>query len=118
MKTQGTGWAAEVAQRLIGRDGFAITIQNGLGNFEALRASIGERRAAVGVIYVGARLDDGGELHATGAGRAELGYPVGAPSRPKLEALGRDVARVLVLVVSDVRVMGVRMRVGSARRGR
>ena len=87
VKTQGTGWAAEVAQRLIARDGFAMTIQNGLGNVEALRAAIGERRAAVGVIYVGARLDDGGELHATGAGRAELGYPMGAPARPKLEAL-------------------------------
>src|SRR5207248_1979999 len=80
-------WAAEVAQGLITRDGLAITIQNGLGNFESLRDAIGERRAAVGVIYVGARLDDRGELHATGGGRAELGYPMGAPSRPKVEAL-------------------------------
>ena len=87
VKTQGTSWAAELAQRIVARDGVAITIQNGLGNYEAIRAAIGEQRAAVGVIYVGARLDDRGELHATGAGRAELGYPMGAPSRPKIEVL-------------------------------
>jgi len=86
VKAQGTPWAVDVAQRIVARDGVAITIQNGLGNFEALAAGVGERRAAVGVIYVGARLDDG-ELRATGPGRAELGYPLGEPSRPKIDAL-------------------------------
>ncbi len=87
VKTPGTAWAVEVAQHVVVRDGVAITIQNGLGNYEALAAAIGERRAAVGVIYVGARLDESGALQATGAGRAELGYPMGTPSRPKLDAL-------------------------------
>ena len=86
MKTPGTAWAVEVAQRIVAREGVAITIQNGLGNYEALAAGVGERRAAVGVIYVGARMD-GGALQATGPGRAELGYPPGIPSRPKLDAL-------------------------------
>ena len=87
VKTPGTAWAAEVAQHVVARDGVAITIQNGLGNYETLAAAIGERRAAVGVIYVGARLDETGALHATGPGRAELGYPMGTPSRPRLDAL-------------------------------
>src|SRR5206468_11228193 len=81
VKTHGTPWAADIARRIVAPDGVAITIQNGLGNFEALSAAVGDR-AAVGVIYVGARLDDDGALHATGAGRAELGYPAAAASRP------------------------------------
>jgi 2-dehydropantoate 2-reductase len=103
VKTPGTAWAVEVAQQLVTRDGVAITIQNGLGNFEALAAAIGERRAAVGVIYVGARLDETGALHATGAGRAELGYPLGAPSRPRLDALAEllRAGGMTVTVVED-----------------
>ena len=79
VKTHGTAWAAGVAKRLLARDGVAITIQNGLGNFEALHDAVGER-AAVGVIYVGARMDDAGALQATGPGRAELGHPRDASS--------------------------------------
>jgi len=54
VKTPGTAWAAEVAQQIMEREGVAITIQNGLGNYEVLAAAVGSRRAAVGVIYVGA----------------------------------------------------------------
>jgi 2-dehydropantoate 2-reductase len=85
VKTHGTEWAAGIAKRVVARDGVAITIQNGLGNFEALRDAVGER-AAVGVIYVGARLV-GDALQATGPGRAELGYPGDAAARPKVDAL-------------------------------
>jgi len=89
VKTPGTPWAVEVAQHVVAREGTAITIQNGLGNYEALVAAIGERRAAVGVIYVGARLDENGALQATGAGRAELGYPLGTAARPKIDELAK-----------------------------
>jgi 2-dehydropantoate 2-reductase len=87
VKAQGTAWAAQAAQRVLAMDGVAITIQNGLGNYETLRDAVGEARAAVGVIYVGARLDDSGVLHATGAGRAELGLPSGTAPRKNLEQL-------------------------------
>ncbi len=87
VKTHGTAWAADVAKRVLSADGVAITIQNGLGNFEVLRDAVGEERAAVGVIYVGARLDEHGALHATGAGRAELGRPRGGAPRRALDAL-------------------------------
>lgn len=81
VKTHGTAWAADVAKRVLAPDGMAITIQNGLGNYEALAAAVGEERAAVGVIYVGARLDERGTLQATGPGRVELGRPRGAGPR-------------------------------------
>lgn len=87
VKTHGTAWAAEMARRVVAQGGVAITIQNGLGNYEVLRDAVGADRAAVGVIYVGARLDEHGALHATGPGRAELGRPRGARPRATLDAL-------------------------------
>ncbi|MEK7863287.1 MAG: 2-dehydropantoate 2-reductase N-terminal domain-containing protein, partial [Chloroflexota bacterium] len=87
VKTHGTAWAADVAHRVLAPDGVAITIQNGLGNYETLRDAVGADRAAVGVIYVGARLDEGRALHATGPGRAELGRPRGDAPRRALDAL-------------------------------
>lgn len=87
VKTHGTEWAAGIAARVLAPGGVAVTIQNGLGNYEVLRASVGDDRAAVGVIYVGARLDELRRLHATGPGRAELGRPRGTDPRRALDAL-------------------------------
>jgi 2-dehydropantoate 2-reductase len=87
-KTPGTAWAAEIAAKLLASDGVALTIQNGLGNYETLVAHVGADRAAVGVIYVGAQMMSG-ELRATGPGKVELGRPTGAGSRPKLEELAK-----------------------------
>lgn len=102
VKTPGTAWAAEVAQHIVGRDGVLLTIQNGLGNYETLTAAIGEGRVAVGVIYVGARLDAGG-LWATGPGKVELGRPSRAGPRRALEALAARLAEggMTVSVVDD-----------------
>jgi 2-dehydropantoate 2-reductase len=99
VKTHGTAWAAEIAQRVLAKDGVAITIQNGLGNYEVLRDTIGDQRAAVGVIYVGARLDETGALHATGPGRAELGRPRAAAPRAQLKRLA-DLMRAGAMEVS------------------
>ena len=87
-KTPGTAWAAEIAAKILAPDGVALTIQNGLGNYEKLVEQVGHPRAAVGVIYVGAQLVNG-ELRATGAGKVELGRPVATRSRVKLDELGR-----------------------------
>jgi 2-dehydropantoate 2-reductase len=87
VKTHGTAWAADVAKRVLAPDGVAITIQNGLGNYEAVAAAVGEERAAVGVIYVGARLDERGTLQATGPGRVELGRPRGSGPRRAFDQL-------------------------------
>ncbi len=87
-KTPGTVWAAEIAAKILALDGVALTIQNGLGNYEALVEHVGHPRAAVGVIYVGAQLVNG-ELHATGPGKVELGRPAASKSRARLDELGR-----------------------------
>lgn len=103
VKTHGTAWAADVARRVLAPDGVAVTIQNGLGNYEALRDAVGADRAAVGVIYVGARLDDTRALHATGPGRVELGRPRATASRRALDALARALGDggMTVRVVDD-----------------
>jgi 2-dehydropantoate 2-reductase len=102
VKTPGTPWAAEVAQRTVARDGVVLTIQNGLGNYETLAAAVGEARVAVGVIYVGARLENG-KLWATGPGKVELGRPSGAGPRRALETLAAQLAEggMTVSVVDD-----------------
>jgi 2-dehydropantoate 2-reductase len=101
VKTHGTPWAADVAGRIVAPDGMAITIQNGLGNYEALVATVGLDRAAVGVIYVGARLDERGELQATGPGRVELGRPRGSGPRRAFEALASALVRGGMTVVAN-----------------
>ena len=85
-KTPGTSWAADIAAKLLMPNGVALTIQNGLGNFETLVAAVGRERASVGVIYVGAQLVDGA-LRATGPGKVELGRPAGQGPRASLDAL-------------------------------
>jgi 2-dehydropantoate 2-reductase len=87
-KTPGTAWAAEVAAKILAREGVALTIQNGLGNYETLVEHVGRERAAVGVIYVGAQLVNG-DLRATGPGKVELGRPLAARPRAKLDDLAR-----------------------------
>ena len=87
-KAPGTEWAAEIAAKLLTPDGLALTIQNGLGNYEKLVEHVGHERAAVGVIYVGAQMVEG-ELRATGPGKVELARPPGAEPRAKLEQLAQ-----------------------------
>ena len=88
-KTPGTAWAAGTAARLLAPDGVALTIQNGLGNYEILAEHVGRERAAVGVIYVGAQLVNG-ELGVTGPGKVEMGRPPAVAQRAKLDGLARS----------------------------
>jgi 2-dehydropantoate 2-reductase len=87
-KTPGTAWAAQIAAKILAADGVALTIQNGLGNYETLLEYVGEERTTVGVIYVGAQLVNG-ELRATGPGKVELGRPRAAAPRAKLDELAQ-----------------------------
>ncbi len=103
-KTPGTAWAAGTASRILAPDGVALTVQNGLGNRETLAARLGDARVALGVIYVGARLDPDGSLFTTGPARIEIGRPsAAAASRVEaLAALLRD-GGIRVAFVDDAR---------------
>src|SRR2546425_13155167 len=85
-KPPGTAWAAEQAARILAPDGVALTIQNGLGNYETLAAALGAERVAVGVIYVGAGWRKGGTHYVTGPGRIEAGRPSHRAAAARLQA--------------------------------
>jgi 2-dehydropantoate 2-reductase len=86
VKTYGTPWAADVAARVVSSGGVVATVQNGLGNLEALAKKIPDDRISLGAIYVGAEMI-AERLEATGAGRIELGRPRHAEAGAHLDAL-------------------------------
>lgn len=104
-KTFGTAWAADIAARVLAPGGVAVTIQNGLGNYETLAERVGAGRVSLGAIYVGARLLPDGSLFATGAGRVELGRPRDPEARGRLERLAEHLTGggMQVSVVDDAR---------------
>lgn len=62
VKSYQTPRAAEWARDLLAPDGLAVTLQNGLDNYETLVEEVGQDHAAVGVTYNGATLLAPGEV--------------------------------------------------------
>jgi 2-dehydropantoate 2-reductase len=73
VKSWQTARAAEQLQACLAPDGVALTLQNGLGNQEALEAVLGAPRVAVGVITTGATLQGPGVVRWGGDGIITLG---------------------------------------------
>ncbi len=65
--------AARNARRLLKPDGFALTLQNGIGNVEALVAELGEARVAGGVTMNSGANPEPGRVLYTNAGVTSLG---------------------------------------------
>jgi 2-dehydropantoate 2-reductase len=89
--------AAQLAECL-SEDGVALTLQNGLGNKEALEAALGAERVALGVTTTGATLLSSGRVRPGGEGVISIG------EHPRLEPL-LDVLKTAgfnVEVLSDV----------------
>ncbi|MEE8601511.1 ketopantoate reductase family protein [Euzebya tangerina] len=96
-KSWATGDAARSVEHALAADGWAVTIQNGLGNDRRLGEVFGPERAVPGTTTVGAVTHGPGEVSAsagTAAGESltELGAPAGADQVP--EGV-RDVARLM-----------------------
>ncbi len=72
-------------------DGLAITLQNGLGNFEQLAAAVGPERAVLGVTTQGATMLAPGRVREGGHGLTTLG--VRPETRARLEVLAGLLAR-------------------------
>lgn len=71
-KASGTLQAAQGAARILKNDGIAVTLQNGLGNFDVLTRHVGERRAALGVTMQGASVPEPGVVRHGGNGPTYL----------------------------------------------
>lgn len=64
---------ARLATDLLSGDGIALTVQNGLGNYELIKQILGARRAMGGSITHGAWRDHDGAVHWEGFGEVTIG---------------------------------------------
>ena len=96
-----TAAAAAVAVRILPADGFALTLQNGIGNVEALAAALGAGRVLAGSTYnSAAKLRPGRVLHSN-IGETVIGELDGRAS-PRVAALAELFRRAgLPVAVSD-----------------
>jgi 2-dehydropantoate 2-reductase len=69
----GTRHAAAVAGRILSDSGYALTLQNGIGNVETLSAALGAERVLAGLSYHSAALSAPGHVTHTHAGPTYLG---------------------------------------------
>ncbi len=72
VKAWQTSRAAAQLKTALAPDGIALTLQNGLGNYEALTESLGAQRVALGTIILGATLVAAGVVRAGGEGLISL----------------------------------------------
>lgn len=99
VKAWQTERAAEQLTRCLAADGLAVTLQNGLGNYEILARTLGRRRAALGVTTTGATLLGPGLVRPGGEGTISLEI---RPSMDALEGLLRQ-AGFKIKMVKDAR---------------
>lgn len=84
VKSGQTDWAAVQAAALLAADGLAVTLQNGLGNHEALAAVLGEGRAGQAITALGATLLGPDRVRQAGTGLTVVAAP---PQRERAIAL-------------------------------
>jgi 2-dehydropantoate 2-reductase len=95
VKAWQTERAAKQLAECLDVEGIALTLQNGLGNREALAAQLGEERVAFGVTTTGANLLGPGKVQAGGEGVISLGaHPRLAPLSAALKDAGFQVQEV------------------------
>ncbi len=104
--TNNTEAAAETAKRALAPDGVAITLQNGIGNVEALIAALGEAQVLGGVSYHSGSMAGPGQPRHTHAGKTYLGELDGRTSQ-RAQAIAALLERAgLAPEISD-NVMGI-----------
>lgn len=74
VKSWQTRRAARQMADCLAPDGVALTLQNGLGNYESLAEALGAERVALGVTTTGATLLSSGRVRPGGEGLVSLGH--------------------------------------------
>ncbi len=80
VKAYSTAQAAANALRIIGKNTFALTLQNGIGNVEAIGDIMGYGRVVAGTTSYGATLLEPGCVYYAGSGQTYLGELTGITS--------------------------------------
>ncbi len=73
VKSWQTAQVASQLQMCLEASGIALTLQNGLGNYETLVGALGAERVALGVTTMAAKLIEPGYVQHTGEGKVTLG---------------------------------------------
>jgi 2-dehydropantoate 2-reductase len=82
VKTYQTESAARALPELMSQGGLALTLQNGLGNLEAMARTVGTRRLLAGVGLLGVTRQDEGRIIYAGRGVIYIGAPAGSLVSP------------------------------------
>ncbi|MBM4286101.1 MAG: 2-dehydropantoate 2-reductase [Deltaproteobacteria bacterium] len=82
VKAYQTEAAAGLLPRLLAPGALVLTVQNGLGNLEALAAAVGPERLLAGVVFAGATRPEEGRVVHAGAGPTVIGAPPGSQVTP------------------------------------
>ena len=82
VKAYQTETAAQALPDLMSRGGAALTLQNGLGNLEAIARTVGTRRLLAGVGLLGVTRRDEGRIIYAGRGVIFIGAPAGSQVSP------------------------------------
>lgn len=81
VKSHQTAAAAQMAGPLVADQGLVLTLQNGLGNKEALTAVLGPNKVAAGITSAGAAMVAPGHVRIAGSGQTFLALNTGQASR-------------------------------------
>ena len=101
-----TGDAALSAHALLKDDGYAVTLQNGLGNIEAMQEVLGEERVVGGICFISGALSGPGAVKQTGTGPTHIGELDGTRSQ-RLEALAAALEPAGLNPVIDDDIMNI-----------
>lgn len=101
--TNSTAAAAAAASSCLKSDGYAISLQNGIGNVEILESALGRARVVGGLSYHSASLVGPGHVAHTNIGKTLIGELDGGQS-PRVEALRKafELAEMNPVVSDDV----------------
>ena len=94
--------AARIAKQVLKPEGFAMTLQNGIGNVEALIAELGEGRVVAGVTMNSGAFPEPGRVQYTNAGVTSIGELNGATTARVQEVAGMlNKAGIETKIVAD-----------------
>ncbi len=101
VKAWQTNRVANSLKKVLKPGGIALTLQNGLGNYEILMDAVGEERAAVGVTVQGATTLEPGKVKPNGLAKINIGRKPGVERLIRiLEAAGFEIG-----LQDDVRLL-------------
>jgi len=73
VKAYDTKGAAKAVRQMVGEEGFALTLQNGMGNIELLQDVVGQEKVIGGITNMGAALIAPGRVRHAGKGDVVIG---------------------------------------------